>query len=442
MTAQPPSVSDLAQSLLSENFGQQDGELLIGGIGARELMAAHGSPLYVYDQTILETRYRALADAVGGFAQVYYSIKANPNPAVARCLVHCGAGLEVASGAEFLLARAAGCAAENILFAGPGKGRGELELALTGGVGEVHLETFEEIELVSALAVQLGRPVSVALRINPGAAAAGGAMRMGGKPAAFGFDEELLEEAVDAVLSHPALRLDGIHLFAGTQVLQAQVLLQQWTYGLELARRLAQRLGRPLRRIDLGGGLGIPYHAGTQALDLAAVKAGVAELAQQRAADPLLAGAQVLIEPGRWLAGPAGVYLMTVRAVKTSRGQRFVICDGGMHHHLAASGNLGQVIKRDYPLLAATRMDQPAAGHACVVGPLCTPLDTLGRDASLPDVRTGDILAVLQSGAYGLSASPVGFLGHPMPAEVMVKHGVARRVRQAGTFEQPLVSLG
>ncbi|MFN9451946.1 MAG: pyridoxal-dependent decarboxylase, exosortase A system-associated [Rubrivivax sp.] len=432
----------LANALVAQQFGQQAGELHIGGVGVHALVAAHGSPLYVMDKYILQQRHAALRAALAGFAEVYYSIKANPQPAVARVFVEAGSGLEIASGGEFLLAKAAGCAPEHMLFAGPGKGEDELRLVMSEGIGDIHLECFEEVAVAGRLAAELGRVQPVALRINPSAAAQGGAMRMGGKPAAFGFDEEQMAQAVQAVLAWPGLRLDGIHLFAGTQVLQAEVLLQQWRLGLGLASQLAQLLGRPLQRIDLGGGLGIPYHPGQATLDLDAVAQGVPALQQLQRDDPWLQGSGVLVEPGRWLSGSAGVYLMRVRAVKQSRGQRFVICDGGMHHHLAASGNLGQVIKLDYPLVAASRMDDTELAPAQVVGPLCTPLDTLGRQAQLPvATQAGDVLAVLQSGAYGLSASPVGFLSHAMPAEVMVADGQHQRVRAAGSFAEPLVNL-
>jgi len=435
----PPS--PLTGRLVAEYFGVAEGRLAIGGIPVDALVAAYGSPLYVYDGDIIEQRYRALANALQGFAGVYYSIKANPNPAVAALLVAAGAGLEVASGAEFLLARSAGAPPERILFAGPGKGEAELALAVANGIGEIHVESFEEIASVSAIAASQSRTVAVAIRINPGPAAQGGAMRMGGRPAAFGFDEEILDEVLAAVAAEPNLHLSGVHLFAGTQILDAGVLLQQWDHGLKLAAAVGRRLGRPLDRIDLGGGLGIPYHDGDRTLDLARLAAGAARLDAARRADPYLAPAEILIEPGRYLTGPAGVYLLTVRAVKTSRGQRFVIADGGMHHHLAASGNLGQVIKRDYPILAATRLDRTDPTPATLVGPLCTPLDTLGRQTHLPEVAPGDIIAVLQSGAYGLSASPVGFLSHPMPAEVLVRGGQHTLIRSGGDFRAPLVNL-
>lgn len=432
----------LGQALIAESFGNDRGCLVIGGFRVPDLLAAYGSPLYVYDGDVIGRRYGALARAVEGFAEVYYSIKANPNPAVARLMVDRGAGLEIASGAELRLALRAGARPERILFAGPGKGAEELECAIAQGIGEIHLESFEEIAAVAATARRLSRTVDVAIRVNPAAAAQGGAMRMGGKPAAFGFDEEILGEVADGIAAHPELNLTGLHLFAGTQILDADVLLTQWRHGLGLAAQLGRHAGRPLGSIDLGGGLGIPYHQGDASLDLARLAAGAARLQTERRGDPLTAPARIVIEPGRYLVGPAGVYLSTVRAVKVSRGHRFVIADGGMHHHLAASGNLGQVIKRDYPIVAATRLDAAPVSPATLAGPLCTPLDTLARQTALPELATGDALAVLQSGAYGLSSSPVGFLSHPMPAEVLVRDGTHTCIRPRGDFDAPLVNLG
>lgn len=442
MSATTPSlVPRLADRIIRDNFDVRDGELVVGGLSVRDLVTQFGSPLYIYDYSVLARQFRTLCTAVAGFARVFYSIKANPNPAIARVFVDLGAGLEIASGAEFLLAQAAGCAPSDMLFAGPGKGSAELELTVAEGIGEIHLESFEEVATLAAIAERLQRDVHVAIRVNPGAAAQGGAMRMGGKPAAFGFDEEIIPDVVADLARHPRLKLSGVHLFAGTQILSAGVLMDQWRYGLKLARSLAEVVGQPLRRIDLGGGLGVPYHEGDEPLDLGALRAGARELAAIVAADPLLAPSDIIIEPGRFLAGPAGIYVMTVRSVKTSRGERFLVCDGGMHHHLAASGNLGQVIKRDYPIVAATRLDSGDVASATVVGPLCTPLDTLGRQTRLAHLKPGDLIAVLQSGAYGLSSSPVGFLSHPTPAEVLVRDGSATLIRPSGTFAAPNTGL-
>lgn len=434
-----PTPASLADRLVADAFGVKDGVLQVGGVDVRDLAARHGTPLYVYDASIARGRLAALRRAVAGFAEVFYSIKANP--ALAPLFAAEGLGLEVASGAEFLLARAAGVPAERILFAGPGKSAPELALAIGHGIGEIHLESFDEIEMVADLGRAADRRVPVSIRVNPGSAALGGAMRMGGKPTAFGFDEEMLAEVTAAVEARPELDLGGLHLFAGTQILDAAVLLDQWAYGLDLSERLASLIGRPLKAVDLGGGLGIPYHPGDATLDLTRVTDGAAALVRRIAASPALKSARILVEPGRFLAGPAGVYLVAVRTVKTSRGQRFLVTDGGMHHQLAASGNLGQVIKRDFPIIAATRMGAPAMDGTQVVGPLCTPLDTLGRQTALPEVARGDLIAVLQSGAYGLSSSPVGFLGHPMPAEILVDGGQVTLLRPAGRFEAPLVNL-
>jgi diaminopimelate decarboxylase len=267
-------------------------------------------------------------------------------------------------------------------------------------------------------------------------------MRMGGKPAQFGFDEERLAEVIAAVRAHRHLRFSGVHMFAGTQILDADVLLGQWRHAVEVARRAADVAGGPVATVDLGGGLGIPYFPHESALDLEAVRAAAAELFATIEGDPALLGTRFILEPGRFLAGPAGVYLCRVLSVKESRGTTFLVLDGGMNHHLAASGNLGQVIKRDYPILNASRPDAGPLAEAVVVGPLCTPLDTLGRKVGMPRTTTsGDLVAILQSGAYGLSASPVGFLSHPMPAEVLVEQGAPRLIRGRGSFLHPIVPL-
>jgi len=434
--------SGLTEGLVSELFGVRDGVLCVGGVPVPELAETHGTPLYIYDAALLRRRLQLLRAHLPSRVEVFFSVKANPNPAVIRVFVEEGAGTEVASAAEYLRARAAGCAPERILFAGPGKGADELEEVVRQGIGEVHVESLEELAVLDGLGRRAGTPVPVAVRVNPSVAVAGGAMRMGGLPAAFGFDEEGLEEVVRAVEAAPGVRLQGLHQYAGTQILDAEVLAAQWKHAVELAGRVAALIGRPLSRVDLGGGLGIPYFPHESPLDLAAVQARMAPVFAALDSHPLLANTRFVVEPGRFLAGPAGLYLARVRSVKQSRGTTFLILDGGLHHHLAASGNLGQAIKRDYPLLNASRMTEaPAPQLATVVGPLCTPLDTLGRQARLPVTRPGDLVAVLQSGAYGLTTSPVGFLSHPMPAEVLVDGARARRIRERGTFAQPLVPL-
>lgn len=259
-------------------------------------------------------------------------------------------------------------------------------------------------------------------------------MRMGGRPAPFGIDEEDLDAAVDRAERDAAVHLRGVHVYVGTQILDVDHLAAQWARGVTLARRVARRVGRPIGTIDLGGGLGVPYFPHESRLDLAAAGRALARVVEEVRADPRLDKTRVILEPGRFLVAEAGIYVTRVVDVKASRGTTFAIVDGGMHHHLAASGNLGQTIKRNFPLAAVQRLDEePREELVEVVGSLCTPLDVLARKAALPRLEPGDLVGVLQSGAYARSASPLGFLSHPAPPEVWVADGTAVEVRRRGT---------
>jgi diaminopimelate decarboxylase len=416
------------------HFDCAGGELLIGGVRGSELARVYGTPLFAYDLDAIEFRWKALRAALPERFDIYYSVKANPSQAIVRTLLACGAGLEVASAGELHQALEAGCHPESILFAGPGKTEAELELAIRHGIGEIHIESVREAERIAAIATRTGRTVRVAVRVNPNQGAEGGGMRMGGRPAPFGIDEETLDEALDRILELSGLDLTGIHLFSGTQILDSEILLTQYGIGLDIARRVAQRLGNALRNIDFGGGLGIPYFAHERPLDLAAVARGVAEMVESISADPLLRDTRLIVEPGRYLVGEAGVYVCRVNDVKASRGKLFVIADGGMHHHLAASGNLGQTIKRNYPVAILNKLMEDATEVVDIVGPLCTPLDVIARGIAVPPPAIGDLVGVFQSGAYARSASPLGFLSHATPPEVAVRGGAHQLIRRRGEY--------
>jgi diaminopimelate decarboxylase len=427
--------------LIARNFPASGGELSVDRVPIRDLADRFGTPLFVYAGSVIDRQWSRLRQALPENFRVYYSVKANPTRAIVSHLLRKGAGLEIASAGEFHQALQAGCPPACMLFAGPGKTDAELELVLKQQIGEIHLESLAEADRVNHIAGRLDVRARASIRINPGGEAQGGAMRMGGKPAAFGIDEERLEEAVAAVAKLSSIDFQGVHLFTGTQILDAEVLTRQYRKGLEIAKRAAKRSGRPIHTVDFGGGLGIPYFAHEQALNLDAVRHLVAELMAEYAADPIFASTTFIVEPGRFLIGEAGVYVTRVIDVKVSRGKKFIILDGGMHHHLAASGNLGQTIKRNFPMAFLTRLGEPAVESADVCGPLCTPLDTLARDLSVPEVRIGDLVGVLQSGAYARSASPMGFLSHPTPAEVLVEDGQARMIRRRGTYEDMCADL-
>lgn len=431
-------VTDHAARLVHSRFSVRNDELHIGGVAVSEIAAQFGTPLFVYDQAIMESQVALLRETYPAKFELFYSIKANPNAAILRCFLQQGCGLEIASAGELYQALQAGCPSERVIFAGPGKTAAELDLAIQANIGELHIESIDEAVTLDALAQKQGRSMNVALRINP-VDGGGGAMRMGGRSSPFGIDEEMLDDAVHQVLALRSLRLSGVHLFMGTQILDADVLLAQYERGISIARRVARQLPHPLHTIDLGGGLGIPYFANESPLDCARLAAGLREIAAQLDADALLCHARCVIEPGRYLVGEAGVYLCRVTRVKQSRGRNYAVIDGGMHHHLAASGNLGQTIKRNFPVLVANRIGSGEEIQTDVVGPLCTPLDTLARKASLPPMQAGDLFAVLQSGAYARTSSPHGFLSHDAAAEVIVHDGTARLIRRRGKPQDCLI---
>ena len=423
------------RTLVARLFPGSGAQLHVGGIPIADIADRYGTPLYVYDAGILDRKWDLLRGALPPEFAIAYSVKANPADAIIRHFAAKGADLEVASAGEIKRALAAGCRAERILFAGPGKSEAELELALREGVGEIHVESPLEARRIAALAGGLGMRARVALRVNPATEVQGGAMRMGGKPAPFGVDEESLDEVLDLILSQACLEFRGLHLFAGTQILDHAVLARQYRRGLEIAKRVVSRLGRPLHTLDFGGGLGIPYFPGERELDMDKLREELQGLMAEIEGDGQVARTRMLVEPGRYLVGEAGVYVTRVNDIKVSRGKTFFIVDGGMNHHLAASGNLGQVIKRNFPMAVVNRLADSPTRTVDVVGPLCTPLDTLAREATLPEAVVGDLLGIFQSGAYGLTASPVGFLSHPEPAEVLVRDGRAEVIRARGGWE-------
>lgn len=409
--------------LVAGYFASSAGELLVGGVPVGALAAAHGTPLFAYDAGVLDRKWTLLREALPPEFAIAYSVKANPSPMILRHFLAKGSLLEVASAGELRRAAEVGCPPERILFAGPGKTEAELELALRQGIREIHAESSLELRRIGEIARRLGVRARVALRVNPGVEVQGGAMRMGGKPTPFGVDEERLDEVLDSILGDPAIDLRGLHVYAGTQILDPIVLARQYRRAVDIARRVAERVGHPLHTLDFGGGLGIPYFSGEVELDMAKLREELRALMAEMEGDPRVAGTELLVEPGRYLVGEAGIYITRLLDLKVSRGKTFLVVDGGMNHHLAASGNLGQVIRRNFPVAVINRLDAEPTVTADIVGPLCTPLDTLARDLPVPSVAVGDLVGIFQSGAYALTASPVDFLSHPFPAEVLVQGG-------------------
>ena len=425
-----------AKELIAHHFRTDSGTLMFGkDVSVDSIVAQFGSPVFVYDAAVLDSKLSVLRKTLPKEFSVSYSVKANPSQAILKHFLKRGCGLEIASGGEFYQAQLAGCAAEHIVFAGPGKTEEELEYVLSKDIGEIHAESILELNRISQISERLGVKAHVAIRVNPTGEALGGAMRMGGKATPFGVDEEILESVIQDIEPNPFLDFRGIHLFSGTQILDHTVLVAQYKKGIAIAREVVRKINRPLHTIDFGGGWGIPYFGKEQELDTQKLAEELEVFMNDIRQDQAFSGTQLMVEPGRFLVGEAGVYVTKITDIKVSRGKKFLIVDGGMHQHLAASGNFGQVIKKNFPVCIVNKLTHEAEETVDVVGPLCTPLDVLARQVPVPSVKVGDLVGVLQSGAYGRTSSPLQFLSHCSPPEVFVEDGKPRMVRGRGTYE-------
>lgn len=402
------SPTDKTQShgpaLANAQFAVTDNDLVIGGLAVHDIVAQTGTPCFLYDASAMRRAYQNLETALSGFADIYYSVKANPLPAIIALFRQQGAGAEIASVGEHRAAIKAGVAPENIIFAGPGKGMAELREVIEGGIGEIHIESAEEIARIE----EIGKPVKASIRINP-VPDARRRHAHGRQGHGFRFRRGRAGKRPAALQGRQTYRSRRCaHLRRHTDPRRRHACLPMATRHF-LAARMAQMLGRPLETIDLGGGLGIPYFAGETPLDLEKVSAAIPDLKALVKAHPLITDAHIIVEPGRFLAGPGGIYVAEVNSVKTSRGTIFVVTDGGMHHHLAASGNLGQIVKRNYPIVAPAKMQAEYDETATIVGPLCTPLDTLARNAALPRLKAGDLPRHPAIGRLWRQRQPFGF---------------------------------
>jgi diaminopimelate decarboxylase len=343
-------------------------------------------------------------------------MKANPMPALVAHMATRVDGIDVASGGELRVALNAGASSEGISFAGPGKTENELAQAIASGI-LINVESDREVDLLARVSRSIDLPARVAVRVNPDFELKTSGMKMGGGPKQFGIDTELVPALLERI-GPLGLVFEGFHLYAGSQNLSAESICDAQVKSYELALRLSRHAPRAVRELNLGGGFGIPYFPGDERLDLRPIGDNLAALAARAESD--FPGASITIELGRYLVGEAGIYVCRVVDRKISRGHVFLVTDGGLHHHLAASGNFGQVIRKNYPVAIGNRMHATKRENASVVGPLCTPLDLLGDRLELPVANVGDLVVLFQSGAYGATASPQQFLSHSPPVEVLV----------------------
>ena len=400
-----------------EDFDVRDNELVLDGRTLSELAADVGrTPFYAYSSGLIRKRIDYLQSYLPDGVELHYAIKANPMAAVVGTIQPLVNGLDVASKGELEIAVATGCNSADISFAGPGKTNDELAAAIQSGV-TINVESPGELARIDTIARTANKIANIAIRVNPSFELKSSGMKMGGGPKQFGIDEEQVPELL-GTLEDLSVRFVGFHIFSGSQNLRPESICQSQVKALHLALELAKYAPNPPNWINIGGGFGIPYFKGDQPLQIESISKNLYSLVRQLRGQ--LEKCKLILELGRYLVAEAGVYVCEIVDIKISRGHKFLITNGGLHHHLAASGNFGQVIRKNYPVIIGTKVYSDELEQCSVVGPLCTPLDLLGDKMNLAKAETGDLVVVFQSGAYGYTASPQLFLGHPAPAEILI----------------------
>ena len=397
-------------------FAEQGNELLIAGKTVSQVVQIAGqTPCYVYDKAVIKANVERLRHFFPDIS-LHYAIKANPYSPLVCYISELVNGLDVASGQELAIALASSTEPKNLSFAGPGKSEQELLMALASGI-TINVESKTELERIIQLCDDYAYQANIALRLNPDFELKSSGMKMGGGSQQFGIDVEQLTDVVE-LLNHDSISCQGLHIFTGSQNLRPESIISAHDNIFALVERLVEQYQLTIKHLNIGGGFGIPYFPGDTELELQPIADNLKNLRQQHKS--ILSQTEIILELGRYLVGNAGIYLCKVTDKKVSRGKQFLITNGGLHHHLAASGNFGQVIRKNYPLAVVTQMQSTEFEAVDVVGPLCTPLDILGSNMELPKASVGDIIGVYQSGAYGFTASPRDFLSHPQPVQLLL----------------------
>ncbi len=402
---------------IQTRFKQHHNQLLIGPYPITQLIQRVGqTPFYAYSRELVTERVQSLRQQMPKALKIHYALKANPMPALVQHMASLVDGFDLASAGEMQVALDTTMPASQISMAGPGKRTEELAQAIAAEI-TINIESIHELDTVIQLSEKMGIQAHIAIRINPAFELKASGMKMGGGPKQFGIDEEQLPDLLQRIKSLP-VDFQGFHIFSGSQNLKAESIIDAQQKSLQLAGRLSEQSQLPLKKLNIGGGYGIPYFPGEKPLNIEPVGQALEQnLTAFKSRHP---NTEVIIELGRYLVGEAGVYLCKVIDKKISRGQTFLVVDGGLHHHLAASGNFGQVIRKNYPVAIGNRINSDKTETVSIVGPLCTPLDILADKMTLPVAEIGDYVVIFQSGAYGYSASPHRFLSQPECREVLV----------------------
>jgi diaminopimelate decarboxylase len=405
------------QHTAMNQFSERNGQLLVNGMPLSQLKLRAGqTPFYAYDRSIILNKIEQFRSVMPASLKLHYAMKANPMPALVDFIVSHVDGLDIASGGELNTALNSGMPSGCVSFAGPGKQVDELEMAVACGI-TINVESFCELQRINRISQQTGLTAKVAIRVNPNFELKSSGMKMGGGAQQFGVDSEHVPDMMQQI-SQFGLSYQGLHIFTGSQNLNSGSIIQTHKSIFELASQLQRSSTDKILNLNIGGGLGIPYFPGEKSLSIEPIGQSLEPLMNEFIDE--FGATEVSMELGRYLTGECGVYVAEIIDIKISRGKTFVIIDGGMNHHLSASGNFGQVIRKNYPVALGNKMSQTEKHPVQVVGPLCTPLDLMGNQVMLPQAEIGDLIVIYQSGAYGFSASPRDFLSQRQPVEMLV----------------------
>ena len=389
------------------------------------LAEEYGTPLYAYDTARIISQYETLKNSLPDTFGVFYSMKANPLLGICQLFKSLGSSIEVASSGELHTALSAGFRPEDIIFTSPGKTHEELEFAISSGIYSINIESVDEAVIINEVAIQQGKTANISIRINPDFDIAGSSIKMTGVPTQFGIDQVKVEEALKIIEKLPNVNVIGIHIYTGTQALNANNIVLSMEQIIRLALEVIQKCNIELQFLNLGGGFGVPYFKYDTPLVINAFKKDFSVMWEEYREK--LSGTRIFVESGRFLMAEAGTYLTKILYKKECKGKKYLVCDGGSNQH-ASSAFLGRYIRNNFPMHILNKRENEEQVN--VVGPLCTPTDLIGQNVLLPMAEPGDILAIDKSGAYGSSQSPVLFLSHPLAAEVQYYKGTSYILRE------------
>ena len=399
-------------------------EIFISGLSLSQIVEKVGqTPFYIYDKRVIAHRIGELRRNLPSEINIHYAIKANPMPELVQYISSLVDGFDVASKKETELALGTNSTANKISISGPGKSIEELEYAIINDI-IVNIESITEFNRIIDIAETIGKSPSITVRVNPDFEIKSTGMKMGGGSSPFGIDAEKIPAFIK-MLNNYNVNFKGFHIFWGSQNLNTEIIMETHRQIFQLVNKLLDECEQPINYLNIGGGFGIPYFPREKRLDIRPIGQNLSELITKY--KNLLTNTSIVMELGRFIVGEAGAYVCEVKDIKNSRGTKYLITNGGLHHHLAATGNFGQVLRKNYPIA----ISHP--GHinlnknlnnkfelVNITGPLCTPLDVLGHKVRLPQAHIGDHIVIFQSGAYGLTASPVNFLSHPECKEILI----------------------